>query len=197
MKTIGITGGIGSGKTTFCKHLERPGTVILYADFLAKKLMQDDPELKKRIISTFGEESYQQDGSLNRDYLSFQAFSQNKVEDLNNLVHPVVKQEVLKMIKTAINNGVDLFVYEAALLLKSGRPDFLDIIVWIESPTDERAKRVSNRDNVDVENVLKRMQHQQNFESVRDFVDIVITNDGSLDDLKSKADDFYNQMLNL
>lgn len=197
MKTIGVTGGIGSGKTSFCKHLDRPGTVILYADILAKKLMQDDPELKTRIISTFGEESYQQDGRLNRDYLSFQAFSQNKVEDLNNLVHPVVKQQVLKMIESARIAGVDLFVYEAALLLKNGRPDFLDIIIWIESPTDEREKRVSNRDNVDVENVLKRMQHQQNFESLSDFVDIVITNDGSLNDLKEKADDFYNQIVNL
>jgi len=197
MRCIGITGGIGSGKTTFCKYLDRPGTKIVYADLLARKLMQEDADLKKRILESFGEKSYLKDGTLNREYLSFQAFNKNKVDVLNNLVHPAVKENVVGIINDAKKNGESLFFYEAALLLKDGRPEFLDSIVWLDSPIDDRAKRVSIRDTVEIESVRKRMHHQQNFESVHEFVDIVIVNDGSLEDLKNKADDFYIQMMNL
>lgn len=194
MITIGITGGIGSGKSTFCRFLDRAGTEIVVADTVAKSLVQQNKMLKENIIRAFGENAYFEDGTLNREFLSHQAFNLNKVQYLNDLVHPVVKSEVLNLLSDAKNRGVGYFIYEAALLLKNGRPDFLDFIVWVDSGLENRVMRVAERDSIEPESVMKRNEHQQSFESVREFVDIKILNDGSLEDLKNKADQLYNQI---
>jgi dephospho-CoA kinase len=194
MITIGITGGIGSGKSTLCNYLNNADVEIVYADSLAKSLMQENRELRDRIISVFGESAYLNDGTINREYLSHQAFSLNKIQMLNDLVHPVVKNEIIRMISNARQKGIKVFIYEAALLLKNGRPEYLDYVVWVDSDINNRAKRVSNRDSVDIQSVYHRIQHQQTFESVSEFVDIVILNDGNLADLKEKADQLYQQL---
>jgi dephospho-CoA kinase len=194
MITIGITGGIGSGKSTFCRYLQRDGTEIVVADSLAKSLMQENMGLRQNIIGVFGEMAYYKDGTLNREFLSHQAFSLKKVQLLNNMVHPIVKNEVLHLISKAEKRGVKNFIYEAALLLKDGRPDFLDYIVWVDSHLDNRVQRVAERDSVVPESVMNRIEQQQSFESVQEFVDIVILNDGSLEELKKKADNLYKQI---
>lgn len=194
MITIGITGGIGSGKSTFCRFLDRAGTEIVVADAVAKSLMQQNKFLKENIIRAFGENAYFEDGTLNREYLSHQAFNLNKVQYLNDLVHPVVKSEILNLLSDAKNRGVGYFIYEAALLLKNGRPDFLDYIVWVDSSLENRVLRVADRDSVEPETIMKRIEHQQSFESVKEFVDIRILNDGSFEELKYKADQLYNQI---
>lgn len=194
MITIGITGVIGSGKSTFCRFLDRAGTEIVVADAVAKSLMQQNKFLKENIIRAFGENAYFEDGTLNREYLSHQAFNLNKVQYLNDLVHPVVKSEILNLLSDAKNRGVGYFIYEAALLLKNGRPDFLDYIVWVDSSLENRVLRVTDRDSVEPETIMKRIEHQQSFESVKEFVDIRILNDGSFEELKYKADQLYNQI---
>src|SRR5690554_5834190 len=99
MKVVGVTGGIGSGKTTFCGFFKARGIPVINADSLAKSLMVEDLSLKKQIISKFGSQSYKEDGSLNREYLSKKAFSENRVSELNAIVHPAVKSALIKSIK--------------------------------------------------------------------------------------------------
>lgn len=187
MTVIGVTGGIGSGKTTFCKFLENYGATFVSADAFAKDLMTNDPELKQQIISVFGRESYLSDGSLNRSYLSEQAFKQGQVNTLNKLVHPVVRTKLIQLLDQFRSNDVQIVVYEAALLLNEGRPDYVNVVIWVESDVDQRVSRVVLRDNIDAEQVNKRVLHQREFESVREFVDIVIHNNSDLQHLKDEA----------
>jgi dephospho-CoA kinase len=96
MIKVGLTGGIGSGKSAVAKIWEDLGAFPLYADDLAKKIMTEDPDVKSEIKKIFGDESYNKDGALNRPYLAKEAFEKGRVEDLNAVVHPVVYRETKK-----------------------------------------------------------------------------------------------------
>ena len=193
MTVIGVTGGIGSGKTTFCGFIKAHGVPVINADNLAKSLMVDDVKLKEQIISRFGPQSYHIDGSLNRKYLSDKAFTENRVSELNEIVHPAVKSAVLKFIDEYATKGNKVVVYEAAILLNHGRPDFVDVVIWIEADVKDRLKRVVNRDEVNPQTVMERMDKQISIESVRDYVDIIILNTGSLEKLEKMASNLIQE----
>lgn len=187
MTVIGVTGGIGGGKTTFCDFLVKYGAKSINADSFAKDLMVSDPELRRDIIAEFGSNSYNPDGSLNRSFLSDQAFKLGKVTILNNLVHPVVRNRLLALLDVYRAENVGVVVYEAALLLNEGKPDYIDVVIWIESNVGLRVSRVVLRDGIDADQVKNRVSHQREFESVREFVDIVIHNTADLRFLESEA----------
>lgn len=196
MVKVGVTGGIGSGKTTVCKVWERKGAFVVYSDELAKELMVEDQNLIKKIRSEFGDESYLQDGSLNRKYLAEIAFEQGKVETLNRLVHPVVREKVKLLMEKSEKEKKSMFVQEAALLLNEGRPDYFDYIVLVSAAKDKRVDWVSHRDLATKEEVISRMVKQQNFDRLAVFCDFLILNDGAIEDLEKKADLLFDQLLN-
>ncbi|MFY0697254.1 MAG: dephospho-CoA kinase [Balneola sp.] len=187
MIRVGVTGGIGSGKTTLCKEWERLGAFVVYADDLAKKLMVEDEELVKRIISVFGDEAYHEDGSLNRHYLAHEAFEKGRVSELNRLVHPVLWKKVEEISAQKEREGVDVFVKEAAILLQHGRPEDLDYVVLVEADEQQRTKRVVERDNSDRKKVEGRISAQQDFSALTNLADFVVTNDEGVTELKEKA----------
>lgn len=196
MVKVGITGGIGSGKTAVCKIWQSLGAYILNADDLAKKIMSSNPQIKKEIQQTFGVESYQEDGSLNREYLAEQAFESGRVEELNRIVHPRIPGESQKIMEKAEKEGYDVFVYEAALLLQNVRPSNLDYIVLVLADREQRLQRVQQRDGSDREEILNRMKSQQNFEELKDKADIIIYNNGTLEALERRAVDVYRTFKN-
>ncbi|MEX2403527.1 MAG: dephospho-CoA kinase [Balneolales bacterium] len=196
MITIGITGGIGSGKTTVCKHWESLGAQVIYADALAKELMVKKPELINAIKREFGEDSYYEDGSLNKDYLSRQAFELGKVDRLNQLVHPEVYKETGRIIDEAEQAGIKVLVKEAALLLLKGRPKNLDHIVLVLADEQLRTVRVALRDPAGPEDIKKRIRKQQDFSKLTHLADSIIENNGDLKELLQKADDIYQMLLN-
>lgn len=196
MITIGITGGIGSGKTTVCKHWESLGAQVIYADALAKELMVKKPELINAIKREFGEDSYYEDGSLNKDYLSRQAFELGKVDRLNQLVHPEVYKETGRIIDEAEQAGIKVLVKEAALLLLKGRPKNLDHIVLVLADEQLRTVRVALRDLAGPEGIKKRIRKQQDFSKLTHLADSIIENNGDLKELLQKADDIYQMLLN-
>lgn len=195
MVKVGITGGIGSGKTVFCNIFESHGAYVLNADELAKNIMVENPSVKKEIIDTFGAKSYKKDGSLNREYLAEQAFNKDRVEELNDIVHPRIPKTASQLMNKAEKEGFDVFVYEAALLLQNLRPENLDYVILLLADREKRIRRVQERDGVKKELVIDRMQHQQNFEELTHLADIVIENNGTLEELEAKAEKVYYEIL--
>lgn len=195
MVKVGVTGGIGSGKTVFCNVFQKLGAYVLNADDLAKKIMAENTTVKKDIINTFGEKSYKKDGSLNRKFLAEQAFKNDRVEELNEIVHPHIPKTASGIMAKAEKEGYDVFVYEAALLLQNLRPDSLDYVVLLLADKEKRINRVQERDRVKKELVIDRMQHQQNFEELTHLADIVIENNGTLEELEVKAEKVYYEIL--
>lgn len=175
---IGITGGIGSGKTTICRIFENLGVPVYYADERAKRLMVDNPKLVAQIKATFGAESYTSEGVLNRVYLANIVFKDNrKLQQLNALVHPAVFEAVKKW--QAKHQSAPYTLKEAALLFESGSFRSLDKIICVYAPTDLRIERVSKRDQVTAEQVRDRMDKQLSDYDKIALSDFVITNNGS------------------
>ncbi len=194
MIRIGITGGIGSGKTTVANSWEQMGAEVCQADRLARELMESDPEIIAEIKETFGEESYRENGTLNREYLAREAFEKGRVDRLNAIVHPRVPQAVHRRIREAKENGADVFVYEAALLPSEQKPDFVDYLVMVRAPESSRVRRVSERDQAPPEHVRRRAQNQPDFDSLEHLADEIIVNDGTLAELREKARVVYRRL---
>ena len=150
MIKVGVTGGIGSGKTTFCKKLEELGAFVLYADDFAKDLMISDIELISSIKKVFGKESYLEDGSLNKEHLALEAFEKNRVNELNAIVHPILWKRIEELSEQKEREGWEVFVKEAAILLQNGRPDNIDCVVLLLSDEKERINRAVNRDKSNI-----------------------------------------------
>lgn len=195
MITVGVTGGIGSGKTTVCKKWEKLGAKVVYADDLAKELMVQDNRLRNSLIKAFGEETYHEDGSLNRPHLIRHAFEEGRVEELNRLVHPAVARKFIEISQKAEKAGEEMVVEEAALLLNNGRPDHLDVVVIVRSDRENRLDRVVKRDSVSKEKVLDREAKQPDFDTLIHLADYTIENNGTLEELRERSIQLYHQIL--
>jgi dephospho-CoA kinase len=195
MIIVGVTGAIGSGKTTLCKVWEELGAKVVYADDLAKELMVNDAELRSELISAFGEKTYSPDGSLNREHLIREAFEKGRVKKLNHIVHPKVAQSFKEICKNYSQQGGKMIVEEAALLLNRGRPEIFDSIVIVKSERKRRFDRVTRRDQVTVEEVIARAERQPDFNHLSHLADYIIENNGSLSELKKKSKDLYFKLI--
>lgn len=171
---IGITGGIGSGKTTVCKVFELLGIPIFYADDEAKRLMLNDPGLVLAIKSAFGDEAYVNEKTLNRKYIADLVFKNPiKLAQLNSLVHPVV----FKAFDVWSQNKTSAYVLkEAALLFESGSylQNYKNILV--SCPLDIRIERIINRDHTTKAKVLERMATQLSENEKEKLADFQILN---------------------
>lgn len=174
MLRIGLTGGIGSGKTTVAKVFETIGIPVYYADSEAKRIMNEDRELKEAILTLFGEASYK-NGELDRSYISSIVFNDSyKLDLLNALVHPVTIRDAELWMKKL---NTPYVIKEAALLFESGAAGHLDYILGIYTPQPLRIKRTMERDGVSQDEVLKRMYNQLDEGIKMKLCDFVITND--------------------
>jgi dephospho-CoA kinase len=190
--TLGVTGGIGSGKTTVCGFLEEQGARVFYADIEAKRLMREDADVRAAIVEEFGDAAYDADGTLDRDYLADRVFGDaEQLERLNAIVHPHVFEAFEAAKERAADEEVPLLVHEAALLFEAGGDAHVDTTAAVVAPTADRIEWVSERDNVTPEQVRARMQHQLPQDELRERADYVIENDGSLEDLRRKSVELY------
>lgn len=195
MITLGLTGGIGSGKSTACQMLDEMSARVFYADKVAKDIMQNDADARALIRDTFGSTSYNEHGSLNRSYLAAQVFSNpSKLEKLNAIVHPLVFDAFEDAKAKAQSDGVELLVHEAALLFESGGDAHVDYVAVVTAPNDVRIQRVVQRDDTTEQAVRDRMQHQLPQEEIRNRADFVISNDTDRDALKAEVRRLYDQL---
>jgi len=178
MLKIGITGGIGSGKTTVCKVFELLGIPIFYADTVAKLIMNTDPVLKEEILKTFGEKSYSMDGVLNRAHLSSIVFNnESELNKLNALVHPAVFRAFDKWL--AIHHDAPYIIKEAALLFETKSYTMCDLSVLVVSPEASRVRRVIARDGISHDELVLRMKSQLSDEQKMKLADHILFNDES------------------
>jgi dephospho-CoA kinase len=174
MLRIGLTGGIGSGKSTVARILETMGIPVYYADDAAKLIMNTDLGLRKEIQQHFGEASYR-DGQLDRKYLAGIVFNDTeKLALLNSLIHPVTIKHSEEWFR---RQSAPYAVREAALLFESGASENLDFIIGVYAPKPLRIRRVIKRDGLTVEEIEKRMNRQINEEMKMKLCDAVIRND--------------------
>lgn len=158
-KLVGLTGGIGSGKSTVAKIFEILSIPVYYADARAKWLMANDPALTSKIKSVFGEESYLEDGSVNRTYLSEKVFSDpEKVKLINSFVHPAVGSDFKNWASSQTSPYV---LKEAALIFETGSFKELDFVINVSSPLKVRIARVLMRDSHRTEEQLNQIIDQQ------------------------------------
>ena len=192
MTTLGVTGGIGSGKTTVCGFLEEQGARVFYADIEAKRLMREDPDVQAAIVDAFGETAYDEEGALDRAYLADRVFSDaEQLDRLNTIVHPHVFEAFEAATARAADEEVSLLVHEAALLFEAGGDEHVDATAAVVAPDADRIDWVTARDDVMPDQVRARMQHQFPQDELRERADYVVENDGSLDDLRRKSVDLY------
>ena len=174
MLKIGLTGGIGSGKSTVAKIFETLGIPVYYADAEAKRLMNSSETLKKVIRQNFGEATYEND-QLNRKYLAGIVFNNpEKLELLNALIHPVTINDAEQWMQ---QQSAPYSIKEAALLFESGATENLDFIVGVYAPQALRIKRVMKRDGLTADEIMKRINRQVNEEMKMKLCDFVIIND--------------------
>lgn len=174
MLKIGLTGGIGSGKTTVSEIFSVLGIPVFYADAVAKNIMNEDENLKRRIINLFGTDAYKEN-LLNRKYIADIVFSDAfKLEQLNALVHPVTIAAADKWISEQTTPYV---IKEAALMFESAAAAHLDYVIGVHAPQALRLQRVIHRDSSTREAVLSRMNNQIDETIKMKLCDFVIVND--------------------
>lgn len=179
MIKVGITGGIGSGKTFACKLFELMGVPVYDADNRAKKLMSSNKSLKKSIINLLGKEAYFSNGRLNRKFIAQNVFKNAiLLNELNALVHPAVALDGEEWFKKAKQAGHPYAIKEAALLIESQSYKLLDKLILVTAPLEVRVSRVIKRDKTTRENVLSRISKQMDDEEKRKYADYIIENDG-------------------
>lgn len=173
MLKVGLTGGIGSGKTTVAKIFETLGIPVYYADDAARKLMNSDTELKKELILHFGPDIYR-GNEMDRKKLASVVFSnKEKLELLNSLTHPVTIRDAEAWMK---KQTTPYAIKEAALLFESGAAGHLDAIIGVYAPQQLRVKRVMERDGATTDEVMKRISRQMDEEMKMKLCDHVVRN---------------------
>ena len=171
---VGLTGGIGSGKSTVAQIFEVLGIPVYYADISAKKLMNENAGLRSSITNIFGEQAYT-NNILDRKYISSIVFSDPaKLQQLNALVHPATKKDGEAWMQEQTSPYA---IHEAALIFEAKVSDRLDLVIGVSSPIELRIKRAMERDKVSREEVLKRMEQQLDEEVKMSKCNFVLIND--------------------
>lgn len=174
MLRIGLTGGIGSGKSTVARVFEVLGVPVYYADDAAKRMMNEDEELKEKIRQQFGEAVYS-DGILNRKALAEIVFNApEKLKQLNALTHPATIADAERWMQSQTTTYC---IKEAALIFESGAQEYLNHVIGVTAPAPLRIQRTMHRDGITREEVMARMDKQMDESIKMKLCDFVLVND--------------------
>ena len=194
MYKLGITGGIGSGKSTASDFFEKKGAFIFDADSEAKNLLANNSNLSQRIIATFGSQVTTKK-QLDLKRLSVLVFSSKSLQDkLNKIVWPEVSSVMIDAAEKAQNDGVTLFIVDAALLIEAGFNDFFNSILLITADKSMRLNRILLRKNIPENQIEKRMALQMPESEKQKQAQTTIKNNGNMQELHTQLELFWKKL---
>jgi dephospho-CoA kinase len=193
MLTIGITGGIGSGKTTVCAVFARLGVPVLSADEIGRELGDSDPAIRIQLTKILGSSAYTSDGRLDRPFVASRLFSDARIRRrVENVIHPRVEEEIDRRLDELRRDGHKLALVEAALIYEAGLQKKLDAVIVVDSDEAVRIRRVRERDGSSEDDVRKRAAAQMSPAKKILKADYVIKNNNSLRTLETNVQFLYS-----
>jgi dephospho-CoA kinase len=197
MKLIGLTGGIGSGKSTVAGMFRTLGIPVYESDARAKHLMHFDTGIRDKLIALFGPETYKADHELNRPWIASQVFSNPELlKQLNEVVHPAVFGDLIHWVNEAPQLKAPYLLQESALIFEEGLGKRLTSVILVVAPEDVRIDRVMARDGTSREDVLNRIKNQWPDDQKIPLADYIIYNDGERS-LIDQVMDIHRMILSL
>ena len=192
MIKIGVTGGIGSGKTFVCNRLKEKGIPVYNCDDEAKRLMQENAVIRERLCMLVGSEAYV-DGILNKSAIAeFLFASPDNGKKINGIVHPVVRQDFTDW---ADKQNAPLVAQECALLYEAGFQDTVDVVIDVDAPVEIRLERAMKRDHATRQQIEGRMRQQLDAEEKNDRANYIVVNDGKRD-IDQQIDNILKLIIN-
>lgn len=177
-RLIGVTGGIGSGKSMVCRLFECLDIPVYYADSRAKWLTNHNSEIRERVVALLGPDAYEPEGRYNTVFVSSKVFKNEALlKDLNAIIHPVVLRDTQEWVKQ--HSGLPYVVKEAAIMGRAGQANVVDYVVVVQAPAEIRVKRILQRDQRTEQEIRAIIARQVSDASRLDIADYVVNNDDS------------------
>lgn len=192
---IGLTGGIATGKSTVSRILKAEGIDVIDADEIAREVVSVGSTGLEAVVSCFGQNIVNEDQSLNRTKLGQIVFNdEEKLEQLNNLLHPLIKKRIKELIRELAKKGSEIITIDAALLIEAGWERMVDVIVLVDVDEKIQIERLIKRNNITHEIAKKMIEKQAKREYKQQFADIIITNNGCKEELEQKTMQVLKEM---
>ncbi len=194
MRRVGLTGGIGSGKSTVATMLEARGAVVVDADLIARQLVEPGGAALAELVTEFGPRILTADGSLSRAELAAMAFSDERAtERLNAIMHPLIRDEAARQLSDQPDAAV--VVYDMPLLVETGQRDLVDLVVVVDVPEETQVDRAVRLRGLDEADVMRRMAVQASRSDRLAAADVVIDNSGPLSDTEAQVDVLWASLI--
>lgn len=173
MIVVGLTGGIGSGKTTVAEFFRKLGVPVYIADMAGRKLLQTSPEIKRQVIQLFGSDSYK-GNEPDRKFIAAHVFNDpERLKTLNSIIHPAVESDFKKW---KSEQDAPYVIYEAAILFEAGGYKKCDLSILVTAPKEERIRRIKERDHSTEKEIIARMENQWSDEEKSKLANYIINN---------------------
>ncbi|MDK4229304.1 dephospho-CoA kinase [Corynebacterium pseudodiphtheriticum] len=184
MKIIGLTGGIGSGKSTVARSLQEHGFPIVDADLIAREIVEPGQPALAELTKEFGADILNADGSLDRGLLASRAFTnKDTTQRLNNITHPRINQRTQELFDEARENGAEAVIYDMPLLIDKGLHKDMDATIVVHAAEHVRLERLTTKRGLDADDVRRRINAQIDDETRKQHADILLDNNGTEEDL--------------
>ncbi len=192
MLRIGITGGLGSGKSEVTRFFKQQGARVFDADVEAKLILLRSEQVRKAVIAAFGETVLNEIGELDFQRLARQAFANpDRQSQLNEIIHPEVILATEKAMILAEQAGIEMFILDAPLLFEARMEEYLDLTIVVIADRKVRIKRALERGNLTEEDIVRRIELQMPDKEKQARADLVVTNNGTLDQLQAELQVLY------
>lgn len=196
MITIGLTGGIASGKSTVSSMIKDKGITVIDADLIYKELTMTDTNMLSMLRDEFGDKIFNSDGTLSRKQLGMAVFmDKHKLDRLNEITHPFIFNRIEDEVREAEARGEDVCVLDVPILIESGRHSISDFIVLVYADKPTQLKRLIKRNGFTEEEAQRRIDSQMDFEEKRKYADYIIDNSGELEDTRRQLDEILEAIV--